>query len=218
MLEIPRMVIIIIMFGIASYHDVRTREIPDYIWVLGGGAGALLYLFDWNEVDFFVLFSIGIGCMIALLVWKLFPMGDADVLAILAVSIAYPVSFGAVMNPVVVFIGGLLLEHMAALFYNLRYNIEDLIYGRLYKGIRCTTITKIMAFYSVHRRRKHERFTFCAECVDDGARRISLRTPLPDSDYETRPDVFVTWAMPAFPFMTITFLLVVMVFVFTDFY
>ena len=208
MLEIPRMILLIAMLGIASYHDVKTREIPDYIWIIGGGLGALLYLFDWNEVDFFVLFTIGTGAIIAFLIWKLFPMGDADVLAVLATSVIYPVSFGSVMNPVVVFFGGIILEHMAAFFYNLRYNIEDTVRSRrIFEGMDVSNISKIMAFYSVHLRRKYEKFTFCAEYASNGMRKISLRTPSPESDYEARTGVFVTWAMPALPFMMISLML-----------
>ncbi len=83
MLELLRFVILLAMLGAASYHDVRTREIPDYIWIVGGVAGAALYIFDWSAVDYFVLFSMGTGGAMALLAWRFFPMGEADVLAIL---------------------------------------------------------------------------------------------------------------------------------------
>ena len=206
MLEIPRLILMLAILGIASYHDVRTREVPDYIWVIGGILGALLYIFDWNEVDFFVLFTIGTGCIIALLIWKFFPMGDADVLAILTVSVVYPVSFGAVMNPVIVFFGGMILEHMAAFFYNLRYNVEDTVRSRrIFECVEISNMARIMAFYSVHLRRGHEKFTFCAECKSNSKRKISLKTPSAESDYETRTGVFVTWAMPALPFMMASF-------------
>ncbi|CAI9832019.1 putative Peptidase A24A prepilin type IV protein [Nitrosopumilaceae archaeon] len=201
MLDLPRLVLAAAILGIASYHDVRTREIPDYLWAVCGVSGALLYLLDWRDVDLFVAFSMASGGLLSLLAWRVFPMGEADVLAILAISVAYPVAFDGIMVPAVVFFGGLLLEHMAALFYNLRYNVEDLARGRLFPGINGSWHARIAAFYSVHARRPHERFTFCAERVVDGRRTISLRTPSPDSEYETRQGVLVTWAMPAFPFM-----------------
>jgi len=200
-LEIPRLILLLAMLAVASYHDVRTRSVPDYVWMAGGGAGAMLYLLDWGDVDHFVLLGIATGALISLAVWRLFPMGDADALAILAVSVAYPVSFGTVIVPAVVFFGGLVLEHMAAFAYNIRYNTADLLRGRLFSGVDCALPVRIAAFYSVHRRRPHERFTFCAESRAGGRRRISLRTPAADSDYETREGVFVTWAMPALPFM-----------------
>lgn len=202
MLEIPRLVLLLAMLGAASYHDVRTREIPDYVWIIGCAAGAVLYVFDWHAVDYFVLFSMLTGGAIALLAWRLFPMGDADVLGIISVSVVYPVSFGTVMTPVAAFFGGLVLEHMAAFFYNIRYNIEDVIRGRsAFSATDNSWPVRIMAFYSVHLRRDHERFTFCAERNHDGRRSISLRTPPAGSEYESRTGVFVTWAMPAFPFM-----------------
>jgi len=201
MLEIPRLILLLVMLGIASYHDVRTRSVPDYVWIFGGGAGALLYLFDWSDVDGFVLLSISTGAIASATIWRLFPMGDADALAILAISVVYPVSFGTVMVPIVAFFGGLVLEHMAAFVLNVRYNLEDIYHGCFLSGVQCSRITKIVAFYSVHRRRKHEKFTFCAEMVCNGTRRLSLRTPNPESDYESRSGIAVTWAMPAIPFV-----------------
>jgi len=201
MLEIPRLILLFVMLGIASYHDVRTRSVPDYVWIFGGGAGALLYLLDWSDVDNFVLLSITTGIITSAVIWKLFPMGDADVLAILAISVVYPVSFDVVMVPLVAFFGGLVLEHMAVFVLNVRYNLEDIYHRCFLSGIQCSRMTKIMAFYSVHRRRKHEKFTFCAESVRDGTRRLDLKTPNPESDYETRSGIAVTWAMPALPFV-----------------
>ena len=204
-----RIVLLVAVLGVASYHDVRSREIPDYVWIIGGGIGAVLYVFDWYKVDHYVLFSIGTGLVIAFLVWRLFPMGDADALAMVTVSVACPVSFGVVMNPPVIFLGGLFLEHMCAFFYNVRYNLCDALRSgsRLFDGVGNSCLGKAMAFYSVHRRRGHERFTFCAERMCDGRRHISFKTPPADSAYETRTDVFVSWAIPACPFMLAAFVL-----------
>ena len=211
LIDVIRFVLLLAILGIASYHDVRTREVPDYLWIVGGIIGAVLYVFDWNQVDYFVLFSMGTGCAIACLVWKLFPMGDADALAILVASIVCPVSFGTVMSPVVIFFGGLIFEHLYAFFYNLRYNVADMVgkggTNRIFGNVHNSWITKVMALYSVHLRRSHERFTFCAERRCNGKRYIDLKTPPADSEYEIRTGVFVTWAMPAFPFMTAAFVL-----------
>lgn len=201
MLEIPRLFLLIAILSIASYHDVRTRTIPDYVWIVGSVLGAILYIFDWSGVDLFVLFSILVGGGIALLIWKYFPMGDADALGIITVSVVYPVSFDSVMTPAVAFFGGLILEHIAAVFYNLRYNIEDLWRRTLFCGVENSVFVKIMAFYSVHKKRQHEKFTFRAETVQNGKRAITFKTPNADSEYETGTGVFVTWAMPALPFM-----------------
>ena len=200
MLEILRFCILVVILGVASYHDMKSREIQDYLWMVGGGIGAILYVFDWHDIDNFVIFSMALGALVSLAAWRLFPMGQADVLAVLTCSVLCPVSFG-MMNPAVIFFGGLVLEHIIAIFYNLRYNICDLLYNTLYSGVDSPWYIRVMAFYSVHRRRPHERFTFCAENNLSGTRRISLKTPAVDSEYETRTGVFVTWAVPAFPFM-----------------
>ena len=213
MLEIPRLILLGVVLGIASYHDMKSREVPDYIWVVGGGLGAILYIWDWHEVDSFVVFSMVVGGAIALMVWRVFSMGEADVLAIVTGTIVYPVSLDVVMVPVVIFVGGVVLEHIAAFSYNVRYNLEDFIrHQRIFGEVQCSSwFTKVTAFYCTHKRRKHERFTFCAERTssgDDGTtRHISLKTPPPDTNFETRTNVFVMWAMPAIPFMLVSLVL-----------
>lgn len=195
------------MLAVASYHDVRDRSVPDSVWIAGGAAGAALYALDWHEADGYVLLGMASGAAASLLAWRLLPLGDADALALLAVSVAHPVSFGAVPNPVAALLGCMVLGHVAALALNVRYNAEDLLRGRLYSGVEAGACTRIMAFCLVHKKRGRERFVFCAESALGGARRIDLRTPDPGSAFETRDGAFVSWAMPAVPFMLASLLL-----------
>ena len=64
MLDVLRLALLIAVLGAASYYDVRTREIPDGIWITGMGVGAALYALDWHETDYFVLFSLAAGAAI----------------------------------------------------------------------------------------------------------------------------------------------------------
>lgn len=185
----------------ASVWDVRRREVPDYLWIFGGGAGALLYVWDWEGVDGFWIFSALSGAATAAFAWRFLPVGGADVLAVLAVSVLCPVA-GPVPAPPLVFFGGLVLEHLGALCVNLRRNLADLARGiRPTAGLDGGGYERAMAFLCAHRRRAGEKFTFCAESAKGGRRAIDLGAPRPDSKFEEREGVLVTWAMPAMPFM-----------------
>lgn len=185
----------------ASCWDVRRREVPDYLWMMGGAAGAALYALDWENVDAFWILSMLSGALTALLAWRLMPVGGADVLAVLALAVLCPVA-GAVPVPPAVFFGGLVLEHVGALCVNVRSNLADYARGvRPTGGLDGAWRERAMAFLCAHRRRAGERFTFCAESERGGRRAIDLGAPRPDSPFETREGVLVTWAMPAMPFM-----------------
>lgn len=189
------------LFCAASCWDVRGREVPDYLWMAGGGLGAALYLLDWQQVDFFWAASALSGALVCAFAWRFMPVGGADVLAVLSLSVLYPAS-GALPAPPFVFFGGLVLEHMGALCLNLRYNLADLARGSdPQAGLEGGWGERAMAFLCAHRRRAGEKFTFCAESEKDGKRRIDLGAPGPDSEFERREGVLVSWAMPAMPFM-----------------
>lgn len=199
----------LVMLCVASCWDVRRREIPDYLWIFGGGAGALLYL-DWEGVDAFWVFSMLSGVLTALFAWRFLPVGGADVLAVLALSVLCPVVSVVPVAPTV-FFGGLVLEHLGALCLNVWMNVSD--YAR---GVRPTENldgpwhTRVMAFLCAHRRRAGEKFTFRAESERGGRRFIDLGAPQPDSQFEQREGVLVTWAMPAMPFMCAVLILAVL--------
>lgn len=185
----------------ASCWDARGREVPDYAWILGGGFGAALYALDWHEADAFWALSMASGALTSLFAWRFLPVGGADVLAVVSLSVLCPAA-GPVPVPPFVFFGGLVLEHAGAMCLNLRYNLADLARGRPpTRGLRGSLYERAMAFLCAHRRRPGERFTFCAESLRGGRRRIDLGAPRPDSEFERRDGVLVSWAMPAMPFM-----------------
>lgn len=189
------------MFCAASCWDVKSREVPDYAWMLGGGAGAAMYALDWEGAGAFWLASMGSGLACALFAWRFLPVGGADVLAVVALSVLCPAA-GPVPLPPAVLFGGIVLEHLGALCLNLRYNLADAARGRWpLSGIGGRWHEKAMALLCAHRRRAGERFTFCAESERGGRRSVDLGAPGPGSDFETREGALVTWAMPAMPFM-----------------
>ena len=196
-----RLALALALLCAASVWDARSREVPDWAWMAGGGLGAALYALDWGDVDAFWVFSMGSGALVSLLAWRLLPVGGADVLAVVSLSVLCP-AWGPVPVPPFVFLGGLLLEHVGAMCLNLRYNLADLARGAPpTRGLGGSLYERAMAFLCAHRRRPGERFTFRAESGEGGKRRIDLSAPRPDAEFERREGILVSWAMPAMPFM-----------------
>jgi preflagellin peptidase FlaK len=81
------------MLGYGSVRDLRTREVHDYLWVVGGGAGLVL-----DAVELFLgyltvrqfMYSVGFMAGVALVFGYLGLFGGADLLAFVALSIIHP--------------------------------------------------------------------------------------------------------------------------------
>ena len=44
-----RILLLVSMLGIAAAFDVKSRRIPDGIWVIFGGIGVILYAWDYDD-------------------------------------------------------------------------------------------------------------------------------------------------------------------------
>jgi hypothetical protein len=97
------------MLGIASYFDIKTRMVPDVIWLIFGGLGAILYFFDWPSMTSYHILSMIVAGSIALLFYVYKITGTADIFAILSMTVILSVYHEFVMVPVIVLIGGFII-------------------------------------------------------------------------------------------------------------
>ena len=103
-IELVRIVVLIAMLGAASYFDVKSRKIPDLMWLIFGGFGAILYVFDWQSVTSHHILSIIVAAAVALLLHLYRLTGTADAYAILGIAVILPVSYEFVMVPTTILI------------------------------------------------------------------------------------------------------------------
>lgn len=121
-IESIRIILLLSMLGVASYFDIKTRMIPDVIWLICGGIGVVLYVFDWNIISSYHILSVIVTGTIVLLLYLYKWTGVADIFAIFCMAVILPVRYGFVMLPVVILLGGFVIFGIVTSFYNLFRN------------------------------------------------------------------------------------------------
>jgi len=131
-LDYVRTVLSIGMLGYASYKDLKTREIHDYVWLFPAAGGAVLGIYELFLGTITVMdIGVSVGFMVILsgVLWYLRLFGEADLLAFIALSIIHPRTpgFGFIGYPPLLFsftlIANSALSGLLAAFYTLALNL-----------------------------------------------------------------------------------------------
>lgn len=123
----------IAMLGYASYKDLKTREIHDYVWLFPALGGALLGAYELiigtlSIAD--IVLSVGFMAILSGVLWFFRLFGEADLLAFVALSIIHPrtPSFPFIGYPPLLFsftlIANSALSGMLSAFYTLALNLS----------------------------------------------------------------------------------------------
>lgn len=189
------------MFSVASYSDIRRREVSDIVWIIFGGSGGLLYLFE--PVSPIIVLYIVIGVAIGM-VWIFSrAIGQADGLALIALAITLP-TYERLPVAVMVSIGVTFLASLYGLCCNVIYNMSDLLHGRLFSCVCEKPYRKALAFFVLHRKREHERFVFPGQDKDKFLFHFRPKT---DQEFSSNFQGYVTSALPLIPFMLVSIIL-----------
>lgn len=132
-LDYMRASLSIAMLGYASYKDLKTREIHDYVWLFPAAGGAILGVYELimgtlSLAD--IILSVGFMAILSGVLWYLQLFGEADLLAFLALSIIHPrpPSFRFIGYPPLLFsftlIANSALSGLLAAFYTLASNLS----------------------------------------------------------------------------------------------
>ncbi|MGI0060922.1 MAG: hypothetical protein ACREBA_00545 [Nitrosotalea sp.] len=203
-IEITRQIAALSMLSVATYFDIKKREVNDIVWIIFGGTGAILYLFE--PVDFITVLYVIIGIAIGIAWIFTRAFGQADGLALIALAITLP-AYDRLPVAVISSIGVPFLAALYGLCCNTAYNISDLLHGRLFFGVCEKRHRKAFAFLVLHRKREHEKFVFPAQEKDKFV--FHFR---PETDLEFSNDFqgYVTSALPLIPFMLASIILILL--------
>jgi len=154
------------MLGIAGIFDVKSRKIPDMIWLVFGGLGSILYIFDYSTVTSYHVITIFTSVFTGIAIWRWKIAGLADAFAFIAMAVILPVHYEFVMMPIIILVTVFFLVVMFVTVYNVSLNLSDILRSRkmIFSEFKSESkYKKAFAFLAVHRKRKFEKFVMPTE-------------------------------------------------------
>ena len=164
--ESLRILLLVSMLGIAAVFDVKSRKIPDVIWLIFGGIGAVLYAWDYDGVTPYHVITIFTSIFAGMMLWRWRIAGLADTFAILATTVILPVHYEFVMMPIMILVMAFLLAVVFVTLYNVSLNVFDIIRSRkmcMFSEFSEPRYKKAFAFLAGHKKRRFEKFVIPME-------------------------------------------------------
>ena len=201
-----RIFLAILMLSIASYTDIKKREIDDRIWMIFGGLSVVMLVFVPDLSHSLVTMGVSlIVAPIALLVWRIGFFGGADAFALIVLaSLAPGATFAnSQINPFTTLIDAVLLS-IIPVFVNVIRNVVSILkHEDIFNGFENETQkNKIIAIFVGHRS-KHPKFSFSIEKKEGSLRKLDIALKNADSaEFCSSSD---TWVTPGVPYMIYIF-------------
>lgn len=202
-----RQIMALTMLSVASYFDIKTREVDDRIWLIFAIPGIVLYFLA-PLPSFTTIFFLVIGTIIGMTWFLTHAFGQADGLAIIALAIVFPI-FNEMPVSVLVALVTTVLLGLFGTFYNIAYNLSDMLHGKIFHGINEKLHRKILAFLTMHRKRRYEKFVIPGQTGDKFSFHFK---PNPDEDFAGNFTGYVSSAFPLVPFMLVALVLFLIIF------
>ncbi|SMH70814.1 A24 family peptidase C-terminal domain-containing protein [Candidatus Nitrosotalea okcheonensis] len=197
-----RVIMALLMLGIASYTDIKKREIDDKIWMIFGGLAVFLLFFTPNIFN--SLTTVGFSLIIvpiAIFVWRIGFFGGADAFALIVLAALAPESTFSIsqVNPFTTLLNTVLLSIIPVIANITRNIISILRHEDIFKGFENDTRkNKIIAMFIGHRS-KNPKFSFSIEKREGGMRKLDFALKNADNgEFCSSPD---TWVTPGIPYM-----------------
>lgn len=202
-----RQIMALTMLSVASYFDIKTREVDDRIWLIFAIPGIVLYFLA-PLPSFTTIFFLVIGAIIGMTWFLTHAFGQADGLAIIALAVVFPI-FNEMPVSVLVALATTVLLGLFGMLYNIAYNLSDMLHDNLFHGINEKLHRKILAFLTMHRKRSYEKFVIPSQTGDKFSFHFK---PNPDEEFAGDFTGYVSSAFPLVPFMLVALVLFLVIF------
>jgi len=213
-LNMMRILVSLVMLGLASLIDLKKREINDKLWIGFSGVAVLLLFVS---PDFWLaLKTIGLSMIvapIALVLWRFGIFGGADALCLIVLAGLAPMSSvtQSQISPFTALENAAILT-VIPLFINLGRNMISMIRGNdIFNGIEEeSNLKKTLAMF-VGYRTKNPKHSFCMEQMLDGKRYLDFSPKHAEkTSFCYDSDVWVTPGLPYVLYITGGFIIQIM--------
>ncbi|MBM3898369.1 MAG: hypothetical protein FJ358_07610 [Thaumarchaeota archaeon] len=210
-----RIVIALVMLGIASYLDVKSREVPDRFWIPFFAIGAILTSYDFylstSGYDILQLaVAIGLTSGLSWAVYFLHLYGGADAKALTTLSILFPIYSSAAtfhgFGALTAFTNAILLSALLPIFFLLLNAFKIAKGEKIFQDFDDGKASKIKAAILGTRRKHAGRFDYSLEKTVDGKRRFNISLGKIDEDFATGSDIWVSPGIPLLVFVLLGFI------------
>ena len=190
------------MLGCATYWDLKSREINDFLWIVFGGASVVLIFLTPNFAD--GIERVGISMIVVpvvLLIWRMGLFGGADAFGLMVLAALSPeisVSSG-IITPFTTLTNSALLS-VSPIVINISKNLIAIAkHEDIFKGFENETRRNRIVAMFVGYRAKNPRFSFPIEKLDGASRKLDFSLKNADNaEFCTGHDMWVT---PGIPYM-----------------
>ena len=196
-----RILLALIMLGIASYTDVKKREVSDFLWVGFGIAAVALIFLEPNVEE--SLLSIGISLIVApfvLIIWRFGLFGGADAFAVIVLAALAPqvTITENIVTPFTVLTNTVILS-VIPMFVNLIRNLIQIgMKNDIFEGFVESKSRRVLAMF-VGYRAKNPKYGFSIERKDGKKKKLNLS--LQHAEYAQFCTTPNTWVTPGVPYM-----------------
>ena len=197
-----RIILALSMLLVASFLDIRKREINDILWI-GFGAVAIIVIFFENDIWHTVItlaFAMIIA-PVALLLWRLGIFGGADALCLIVLAGLAPMhTLNNVQVTPFTTLTNAAIFSTAPIFVNVGRNMIAILRKEdLFEGFDTSRLNKAMAFCIGYKAKKIPKYSFSIERNTDGIRKLDFS--FKHAEKETFCTTGNTWVTPGIPYM-----------------
>jgi|SRR6185312_7255407 len=200
-INIVRMIAAFAMLGLASFFDLKKREINDLLWIGFSVLSAILIFFSpdiWTSLKI-----VGVSLIvapIALVLWRFGVFGGADAFCLIVLASLAPMFTlnPSQITPFSTLTNAAILS-VTPLFVNLcRNTISMLRKENIFEGIDETRAKKIIAVF-VGYKAKNPRYSFSLERIVDGKKRFDFS--LKHAEQALFCNDHGVWVTPGIPYV-----------------
>jgi len=201
-IDIFRIILAIGMLVIATFQDLKKREVHDILWIGFGAIAAILIFLEFDNLSFIIntLISIAIVVPFAFFFWRMGFFGGADAFALMVLSGLAPLITlsGGQITPITTLTNAVILS-LIMLIVNVFSNLRSIIdHEKIFEGFDESSSRKAIAFF-MGTWSKNPRYSFSLQKTDGQTKKFDFSLKhAENAEFCTKQN---TWVTPGVPFL-----------------